>query len=71
MTSSKDSFVSLGFSSTSKIEVEDSSFLYVEGKGDIYLDGGSIQDALYCKLRTTYIGKNNLYDIYSGFGEWY
>lgn len=42
MTSSKESFVSLGLSYTSKIEVGYSSFLYVKRKDDIHLDGGII-----------------------------
>ncbi|KAH9296967.1 hypothetical protein KI387_028649, partial [Taxus chinensis] len=68
MTSSKESFVSLGLSSTSKIEVGDSSFIFVKGKGDIQLDGGIIQDALFVpNIATNFL---SVYQIcHSGQGK--
>jgi len=46
MTPSMDSFPSLCSTSTSSIEVGDSSHIFVKGKGDILVSSGHILDVL-------------------------
>ena len=47
MTSSKESFALLSSSSTSSIEVGDSTFIPVQGQGDSVVDDGCIYNVLY------------------------
>ena len=46
MTSSKESFISLCSTYNFSIEVDDSSHIYVKGKGDIPFEGCRILDVL-------------------------